>query len=291
MIVSPLTGNLGNHMWIYAVTRSVAEVNGYEWGFNPQPEFDYLGGKPQMDFMNIDYGVENNYKYADRPDEIPFVWKEKCDRINYSGDIVSYYPYQNNVFEIVDNTKLYISCCQNARYFSIFLDPKGTVREWFKIKEDNVQQYERQLNQMEIKLDDDTCIINVRGGEYKGVPSVLLREKYWADAIEHMKFKNPKMRFLGVSDDVAYATRLFDFKIPVIHLSIGGDYYILNKAKNIILSNSSFGIFPTWLNENRPYVIAPMYWARHNTSEGWVSTDMRSFEWNFLNKDGELNVS
>jgi hypothetical protein len=77
--------------------------------------------------------------------------------------------------------------------------------------------------------------------------------------------------------------------IPVFHFGIGMDYYMISQAKNLILSNSSFAILPTWLNKNKPYVIAPRYWARHNVSTGyWANSDMWTFGWNYMDKDGEL---
>ena len=97
------------------------------------------------------------------------------------------------------------------------------------------------------------------------------------------------MEFLCVSDDPIYASTMFDAPTLIMHMSIGCDYYAINNAKNLILSNSSFTIFPAWLNENNPYVIAPRYWARHNISDGqWSNTDMWTFGWNYLDKDGTV---
>jgi hypothetical protein len=45
MITTNLTGNLGNHMWQYAVCRTIAEKKGYEWGINSTTSHDYFGGK------------------------------------------------------------------------------------------------------------------------------------------------------------------------------------------------------------------------------------------------------
>jgi hypothetical protein len=56
MITTNLTGNLGNHMWQYAVCRIIAEHKGYAWGINPTPSHDYFNGKSQMEFMEMDYG-------------------------------------------------------------------------------------------------------------------------------------------------------------------------------------------------------------------------------------------
>jgi hypothetical protein len=285
MITSNMTGNLGNHMFIYALTRTVAEHNGYEWGFNPSTEFDYHQGKPQMDFMEIDYGKTHSYKYNETPPWIDHEWREEYNHFKLAHDTYDFHPYQKDVFDIEDNTKLFIRCAQDARYYD-----KEKVKQWFKVKEENKGIYKAQLREFGIDIEsNDVCIINIRGGEYKGIANLILRKDYWQDSIQIMKERNPKMRFLCISDDVGYANQILDFKVPVTHLSIGGDYYVINKAKNLILSNSSFAIFPTWLNENNPFVIAPRYWARHNTDvRQWVSSDIWTFGWNFLDKDGIL---
>lgn len=293
-ITASLTGNLGNHMWIYAITRTVAEYNKYDWGFNPSPEFDYRNGIPQMDFMDIDYGITHNYKYNDTPPWIENEWRENYLHSQYfNGDSVDYHPFQPDIFEIKDNTKLYIRCCQDARYLN-----KTDVLKWFKIKKDVEKTYKENFQNIMIQAGaeypDDLCVLNVRGGEYKGVQNLLLGRDYWWRAINFMLTnRNKKIKFVIISDDPQYAESLVPtgMKIPVFHTSIGGDYYVINNARNLILSNSSFAIFPTWLNEHNPYVIAPRYWARHNISTGyWANSDIWTFGWLFLDReDGKLH--
>ena len=284
MITSTMTGNLGNHMFIYALTRTVAEHNRYEWGFNPSPEYDYHQGKPQMDFLEIDYGKTHNYKYNETPPWIDHEWGEEYNHFKLAHDTYDFHPHQKDVFDIEDNTKLFIRCAQDARYYD-----REKLREWFRIREENKGLYRAQLRENGIVLDENLTIINIRGGEYKGVPNLILRKEYWQDAIRIMKEKTPKMKFICITDDISYANNILDFKVPSTHLSIAGDYYVINKAKNLILSNSSFAIFPAWLNKNDPFIIAPKYWARHNVSTGyWANSDIWTFGWNFLDKEGRI---
>ena len=77
LITAPLTGNFGNQQIFYAFARSIAEEKGYKFGFNPTPSHDYYGGKQQMDFMEIDYGVVHNAPFGQKPKGIENVWKEK----------------------------------------------------------------------------------------------------------------------------------------------------------------------------------------------------------------------
>lgn len=285
MLTAPLCGNMGNHQLFYAFTRTVAETLGYDFGFNRQPEFDYYNGKEQLDFFDLDYGIEHTSNYSELPKGIEHVWYEKYyDIPNSQG--ASFHPYQPEVFDIEDNTKLILRCVQDARYYQ---DKKEDMKEWFKIKPEKEKEYETILDSYNINLDENLVVLNIRGGEYKGVKSLILQKKYWQDAMNIMKGKNPKSRFLAVTDDVTYTNNLLEFKIPVVHNSIGCDYYVISNAKNLIISNSSFAILPTWLNENNPFVIAPRYWARHNISTGYyASSDIWTFDWNFLDRDGNL---
>lgn len=286
MITSPITGNLGNHLFQYAITRAVAEENGYGWGFNPKPEFDYYHGVPQMDFMNIDYGEIHDYSYSQTPEWQEHIWEEKFETIHYpNGDIVDYHPYQSDVFQVKDNTKLFIRCCQDARYLN---NIKEKVQNWFSIKEEYVFEYKRAMKDFGIELGERTVVLNVRGGEYKGVSSLLLGKEYWEKAINILKDILYKPNFICITDDIPYANSLFGEEIPAYHFSVGCDYYIINNAKNLILSNSSFAIFPTWLNQRGIFVIAPRYWARHNVSTGyWANSDIWTFNWWFLDKNGQ----
>lgn len=273
MIFAPLTGNFGNNLLAYVLTRCVAYKNGYEFGFNRHPTHDYFQGTPQLDFLNLDYGLEHNYTYFDTPDFITTVWNEPKEVHNG----YTFYPYCPEVFDLPDNTKLVIACGQDERYY---LPYKNEIRKWICPKD----------NSIPIELDDDTCVINVRGGyEYLHSP-VLLPQKYWNDGMEYMRSINPRMKFICVTDDVSYAQSILP--CPVYHFSIEHDYKIINQARYLLISNSSFAIFPTWLNENVKEVIAPKYWANFNRNGGyWASSDVRMSNWKYLTKDGDIHDS
>jgi hypothetical protein len=269
------TGNLGNHMWEYAVTRSVAEFCNYEWGFNRTPSNDYLNGAEQMNFMDIDYGKEHTSKWKELPPGIDKEWTEKRELINGRW----YYPFQQDIFNIQDGTKLVIGCCQDPKYLN-----KEKVLSWFKIKPELQTQYDQIIK--DVGIDENTCVLNIRGGyEYRHW-DILLPQSYWTKAIDYMRSVNPSVKFIIISDDPEYAKSMLPFN--AYHFSIGCDYYIVNQAKYLIISNSSFALFPTWLNINCNFTIAPRFWGGYNFNY-WLSSEIWDFNWHFLDKEGNIN--
>lgn len=273
MITAMLSGNLGNHMFNYAIVRSVAKRTGFQYSYNPVPKYDYLNGKEQMDFLEIDYGPF--------PSNIVNTYTEKKTVHNNTDVRV----YDADVFSINDNTDLVGGCWQSEQYYD-----KKDLAEWFKIKQSCVDLYETNIKDAGFALDENTCIINFRGGEYKGYSDLIIRPEYYQYAMNEMLKTNAGMKFIIITDDVACASQYIP-GIKCFHISIGCDYYILNNCRYSILANSSFSIIPTWLNKNLKRVIAPKYWARHNVSNGyWAIGDQYYEGWEYIDRDGNIET-
>lgn len=283
MLTTNLTGNFGNNMWQYSVCRAVATKLGYEWGMNMNPTHDYYNGQNQMYFMNVDFGsnisnIKNQYHEK-------WLTYKHVDEVNITF-------FDPKIYEIEDNTRL---LGDNGAISGIFqsedylFEQKADIINWFKFKKEYVEKYEQILKNLSIILNDDTCVINFRGGEYRTIPNVIVRKEYWKDAIQHMLKLNPKMKFVIISDDPTCAKSFMPFDIPVHHVEIGFDFYVVNKAKWNIISNSSFGWWATWLNTRTNKIIAPKYWARHNVSDGYWSTgDSYTRCFSYLDREGNM---
>jgi hypothetical protein len=169
------------------------------------------------------------------------------------------------------------------------IDRKEDIKKWFEIKEEFSYKSDIKLAEMGINLDENLCVINFRGGEYRSIPNVLVRREYWKNAIDHMISLNPNMKFLLITDDVQCANSFMPFPIQAIHVDVGFDYYVVNQAKWVILSNSTFGWWAAWLNEKANKIIAPKYWARHNVSDGyWATGDAYTRSFTYMDREGKL---
>ncbi len=285
MITTNLTGNLGNHMWQYSVCRIVAEKLGYKWGVNPKPTHDYYKGMNQMYFMDIDFGSQE-FESIDK------IFHEKWINYPFEGENVNITMLDSKIWNIQDNTKIlghngaFGGLFQSERYFE---GAEDRVQSWFRIKPELKIQYENELKNNNIFLDDNTCVINFRGGEYKSIPKVLCRKEYWRDSINYMLSVNPKMKFIIISDDPILASSFMPFTIPSYHFDIGLDFYIVNNSKWTIISNSSFGWWAAWLNTISNKILAPRYFSCHNFSDGfWGLGESYTKKFFYVDRDAQV---
>ena len=289
MITTNLTGNLGNHMWFYSICRIVAEKLNYQWGVNPIPTHDYYQGMNQMYFMDVDFGEKvivngKNERGLNTYHGVDNEYYDEFIEHKYLGDGCCINMYDPNVFNVSDNTMIHITS-QSEDYLN---DRRLEILDWFKIKKEYSELYESKLKELGIILDDDLCVINFRGGEYRSVQNLICSKKYWSDSILHMKGINPRMKFLIITDDPSTAIEYIG-NFQCLHIDIGFDFYTINKSKYVILSNSSFGWWAAWLNVNSNLIIAPKYWGRHNISNGyWSLGDSYSRYFMYMDRDGQI---
>jgi hypothetical protein len=284
MITTNLTGNLGNHMWQYAVCRTVAEKLGYEWGINSSPTHDYHNGMNQMYFMDVDFG---------KPIEgIEYDFYENWIHHQGVNEHVNVTLLDETIWKISDNTKIFGhngalgAILQSEKYFENYED---NIKSWFKINKEHEERYNKKLEDLGIQLDENTCVINFRGGEYRNILNVVCRREYWRDSINHMLSINPNMKFIVITDDPEFASYYMPFQIPCYHDEIGFDFYVINKSKWVILSNSTFGWWAAWLNDTANLILAPKYWASHNNSNGyWSVGESYTKKFNYVNRNGVI---
>jgi hypothetical protein len=264
---------LGNQLACYVTTRVLAKNKGYDFGIMNPHKFKCL------DFMNLDFGKKvfggegpEGGPPTKLPEGILYYYKEKWQYYPDGSNITIDDP---NLHILPDNTKIDgILQSENMIYTC-----RDEIKEWLavKLEKDNFKY-----------SDDSTCVINFRGGEYKAVTAFFLRKQYWEDAIKYMKQLKPHMRFIVVSDDPEAAREFFpDYE--VYHGEISDDYTIIKNAKYLILSNSSFPYFATLTSPHKQIIVAPKYWARHNTSDGYWSCGYNIFRnHNYIDREGKI---
>ncbi len=276
MIVTELYNGqgLGNQLWSYVVTRVLAMDMGVGFGILGAERFK---GK---DFLSLDFGTPPSG--GEGPEGGPP--RRLPDGIhNYLVEKEQWYEpfncdvrdYDCTLLHIADNTKIE-GYFQSERYIE---HRREAIRDWLAINPAyNCTNY----------ASDNVCVLNIRGGEYRAHRELLLPKTYWENAIGHMQAINPSMKFVIVTDDIKYTSRLFP-QYESLHVNIGTDYSRVHNARYLILANSSFSFFPTWTSRSVKRIIAPKYWARHNVSDGFWACGFNLYrDWEWLDRNGHL---
>ncbi len=258
---------LGNQLWCYTVCRSIADELKIPFMILGRGNFkaaEFL----DIDFNSKDYEIGHAEQDFHVFHEQRFYDKE----LDYIAS-----GYDKAVENLPINTKIE-GLFQSEKYFYGDLD---RIKKYIQIKD----KYKNLVN-----IPDDTCILNIRGGEYKRHKKFNLPKSYWIDAMNNMTNNYGISKFQIVTDDHKYARALFP-GIGIIPEGIAESYVTLHNASYLIVSNSTFSYFPVKTKSIKPVVIAPKYFARFNDHHNiWASPANIYSDWLWQSRDGGLQT-
>lgn len=239
---------LGDQLMRYITVRTLAVEKG--WNFGMCNEAAFKGSV----FMQIDTGIPigspEAMMYSDKSLKGFKKWEEKDIRDENGLDIRSYDPEIN----FVEDNTIIDGSFEDARYFEHNLK---NIDTWLKVEP--------------LEMQENTCVISHRGGEYKIFPELYLPDGYWHHAVLRMLKINSEMEFIVQSDDTEEAKRIFpDFKVidnqqiaHSKHTAMGLNWRHIRYAPYLIVGNSAFSILPSLLGPAK-VILAPRYHAGHN---------------------------
>ena len=267
---------LGNQLFCYVTTRCIAADKGVEFGLKG---LENLGDRRYNDkglyFMDLYLGedideskIVNYYKEK----ELRLITNSSHHDSTIGCDIRTFDP---GLVNVPDNCKI-DGIMQSEDYF---YHRKDEIKQWLKVKKE-YDCYDF--------CSDDICVINFRA--YRGNNELYLTKYYWYNAIMHMLRINPNIQFLVITESPQAAREMLpELYDNIYHFDVGKDYSIIKNAKYLILSNSSFAVFPAWTSDTARMVIAPKYWARHNVSDGYWSCSYNLYrDWFYMDRGGIL---
>lgn len=267
---------LGNQLFCYVTTRCIALSNGYDFSILGRETIaNNIHSDCGLYFINLDFGI-----LSKKEDYIREYW-EKEDRLFLptSKHDLEHGAYVTGTDENLINIEDNVLISGNMQAEDYFIEYKEQIKQWLKVKpEYECYDYSK----------DDLCIMHLRCTDYVDSPELFLRKKYWIDGMRNMKKINPHMRFMIITNDVKEAEKLIP-GVKAYNFSLAKDYSIIKNAKYLLLANSSFAYFPAFTSEVNQYVIAPKYWARHNVSDGYWSSEQNIYEgFNYMDRKGKL---
>jgi hypothetical protein len=260
---------LGNQLWVYAASRSIAEHLNLPFVLFGAEHFK---GKGFLDILHRT-GISE-----DKASAMVMGRRWQCFH-----EELFYDPELNYISSDFDSRVLTLRGSHK-------LDGLFQSEEYFFGDMDRPKKYFILESSLKSKnrVPEDTCVINLRGGEYKRHRNFILPQSYWEQAIENMKRMSNVNNFLIVTDDKQYARAMFP-GVEVLDGEIGDCYATIYNAKFLILSNSSFAYFPVKTGGNSRLVIAPKYWARYaNVHKRWASPANLYQSWLWQSTGGQL---
>ena len=261
MIITKITGGLGNQMFQYAVARAISIKNNDIMKLDITAYETYtLHNGYRLNIFNIKENI------ATEKEIIKFIGKR-----NILNKVLNKFNFNKNIFKEKERTifdkevflkkDIYLDgYWQTEKYF---INIRKELLKDFTIKEKNTTIVNNYLNKISIS---NSVSIHVRRGDYFKHPEIgILDISYYIDAVKYInkKIKNPI--FYIFSNDIEWCKLNFDFidnKVFICDTKTEiDDMTLMKNCKHNIVANSSFSWWSAWLNEYKmKIVVAPKKW-------------------------------
>lgn len=266
MIISNLTGGLGNQLFQYAAGKALAMRHGVSYkldisAFNTTSlrHFDLQHFQMQPVFATAD---EINRLVPATLLQKAWQYAIPLSKRTYYRE--RYFHFDKSVMRL--GAHVYLKgYFQSEKYF---LPAKDSIRNEFTFREESI----RHVKEFAATLLRGTSVsVHLRRGDYTSDPASaayhgVLDTDYYHQAVSLLLAKFPDASFYVFSDDIQRARNYFPFphatfvsgNISRNHLE---DLYLMSRCRHHIIANSSFSWWGAWLNPNpEKLVIAPKKW-------------------------------
>lgn len=293
MVITELTGGLGNQLFQYAASKALAihqntelilDISAFYREELPELEvprafeINNFKGVSEKTITAIDYKTNEKYKVFKKsllekllPRHKRKIYKEP------------HFHYDKNFFNSRKDVLLK-GVWQSEKYFSTY---QSHLREILILKEETIQNVKSKGEELQ---NENSVSIHVRRGDYLRLPVILewhgvIDVEYYNNAIKLLQSKTEQpLKLYYFSDDPEWVETNLCTMWPGEVISKNSqntgieDFYLMSQCKHNIIANSSFSWWSAWLNINaNKIVIAPKKWfgnAPYNTKdlipESWI---------------------
>ena len=274
---------LGNQLWAYAALRTAAFRTKLD--FAVTGENNYKGNS----FLDIDFGHLIDIPGSAALENFSTV-REQVLRTQSGTDISQ---VDANVLRPEPNSLL----IGNFQSYNYLLGYEREIRSAVRLRDDA------------INLGEDVTVLHVRMGDFMK-NDVWLGPDYYFKAMSWIRERNPRAKFLIVSDQPRRAAKLLKLRghdlskrpflsekkpsppiAPHHHgKDLRGDFNVMYSAKSIVLPASSLSWWAAFLSlDEKQIVIAPERWAAHNLGGShWSTAEIATPGFSYLSRDGKI---
>ena len=289
MLVANIQGALGNQLFAYAATKSIALDLGFEYRYRvirlgpapTSPVRDHDGayflkssGHDYNYHFERAFHIDTEERIADIPSHLRERWDwERLPETNFNRD----------VYDVRDNTSL-------NRFFlspKYFEHRKGEVLKWFRFRESYRTGAEKNIKEIREKTHaTHTVALHIRYAKDLRIHGRAVDPSYYIRAVEKMKtiMSGEKLCFIVLSDVPSLAANILKTCRNDFIFQQGttfDDLCLMTMCDSHIISNSTFSWWGAWLSEStKGIVIRPSLWpTTHNRYIPFVPQDIFPSHW------------
>jgi hypothetical protein len=253
MIVADIISFLGNQLFIYAATKSIALDLGYAYGYRVLKPTWTFGKKEKIKEIGHQYIFDFEKAFhIDISERVNDVIKIEN---SWTWNRLSDTNFNDEVYTIKDNTNLkghFLS----PKYFE---QRRKEILGWFKLRDEYLDKGYRHLKQIKETCGTSPIIsIHMRYGNYRS-HGLSLDPQYYRNAAVKIRelFCDKDLGFILFSDEPKEAKALLKMnKIIIAHGNMIDDLCLMTLCDGHIISNSTFAWWGAWLS-NSKIVIRP----------------------------------
>ena len=288
MIISMLSGGLGNQLFQYAAARALAERNKSELYFDLRLLKDESTAFTKRNFELSCFNIPG--KLADekliKKLEKKISVSKKISKIIPASLAVKYaephFEFDPLFFEI-QPPAIISGHFQSEKYFEPVKDIiKKELSPGFEMSQPgtNLLRHITSVNSVSIHIRRGDYVNDETTRNFHGTCSI----SYYESAIHTIVAKKKALHLFIFSDDIDWALKNFKPNHPatfVVHsnlISTAEELHLMSKCRHNIIANSSFSWWAAWLNCNpEKIIVAPEKWFNKpgiNTKDlipaGWI---------------------
>lgn len=280
MIITKISGGLGNQMFQYAIAKSMAKKNNdifkLDISFYPKQTLR----RYELNQFNIEEKIATKRECIKFRGKEDFLFKLK-GKLGFKNKRPSEY-YNEKEKTIFDNNlwnkkgDIYLDgFWQNEEYFK---DIREEILKDFSLKHNISEEAKKYLEKIK---NFQSVSIHIRRGDYiqnSHTNSVhgTCDLNYYQKAIKYIQKNVVNPNFHIFSDDIVWCKKNFEFLEHKVFIdntkSAFDDLELMRNCKYNIIANSSFSWWGAWLNKNdKKIVISPLKWINNNPKNlKWV---------------------
>jgi len=293
MIITRLTGGIGNQMFQYAAGRRLAVKNNAELKLDVGVFKNYTDGTPRKYNLRA-FNIAENFASEEeirklknsKESALSLIKKKigfKTSSLKGKRFIAEKHFHFDPEILSLGNSVYLEGYWQSEKYFA---DIEDVIRKDFTVKippsEENQKMTEKiqSENSVSLHIRRGDYVADKKTNQFHGCCSL----DYYAEAAKIIGKKISNPHFFVFSDDIAWAKENLKLDYPMTFADINDDEHsfedmrLMSLCRHHIIANSSFSWWEAWLNSDpEKIVIAPKKWfndpnidTSELTPEKWI---------------------